>query len=78
MGSCPCPRCKITKEELPGLGSKSDMAIRVERVRTDNEERQNKVENARDLIYRDGYVVNSTRVDDLLKSESLVPTTVSR
>jgi len=67
------------KEEFPGLGSKSDMAIQVEQVHTNNEEWQNKVENTHDLIYlyHDGYVINSTQVDDLLKSESLVPTKVS-
>lgn len=46
-------------------------------ARRDTDERRAKVEQARSLIYGDGYAVNSTKVDDLLKSESLVPTLVS-
>jgi len=41
-----------------------------------DEDRQNRVRAARSLIYQQGYVVNSTHVDDLLKADSLVPTKV--
>ncbi|KAJ7166408.1 hypothetical protein C8R43DRAFT_1162986, partial [Mycena crocata] len=74
MGKCPCPRCKIAKEDLPGLGTPKDTAVRVEQVRRDDTARRDKVAEARKLIYEDGYVVNSTKVDDILKEESLVPT----
>lgn len=77
MGNFPCPRCKIAKTQLPGLGTVTDMKIRQEGIRVDTQ-RQTKVAAARKLIYEDGYVVNSKRVDDLLKDESLVPTTVSQ
>ncbi|KAJ6525271.1 hypothetical protein DFH09DRAFT_1329080 [Mycena vulgaris] len=50
------------------------MAIQVEQVRRDDAARREKVTEARKLIYEAGYVVNSTKVDDLLKSESMVPT----
>lgn len=76
MGSCPCPRCTVAKEDIPGLGTLVDMATRVEKRRADTADRQNRIEKARELIYKDGYVVNSTRVDDLLKVDSLVPTVV--
>lgn len=45
-------------------------------VRKDDEERQRKVREARDLIYKDNYVVDSVQVNELLKAESLVPTEV--
>ncbi|KAF8204209.1 hypothetical protein K438DRAFT_1964576 [Mycena galopus ATCC 62051] len=74
MGKCPCPRCKIVKEDIPNLGTPADTAVRVEQVRRDDATRRKKVPQARKYIYEDGYVVNSTKVDDLLKPESLVPT----
>lgn len=76
MGKCPCPHCKIAKEDIPNLGTDSDAAVRVEQVRRDDADRRQKVVDARKLIYERGYVVNSKKVDDLLKPESLVPTEV--
>ena len=43
----------------------------------DDKRRQEAVEAARELIYNDGYAVNSAKVEALLSSESLVPTRVS-
>ncbi|KAJ7076247.1 hypothetical protein B0H15DRAFT_790815 [Mycena belliarum] len=74
MGKCPCPRCKIAKEDIPDLGTDADAKVRVDAIRRDDSLRREKVAAARKLIYEDGYVVNSARVEDLLKSESLVPT----
>lgn len=76
MGDCPCVRCTITKSEIREVGTPEDMAVRIDQRRVDNEERQQKVESARQLIYKSGYVVNSDKVDKLLKSESLVATEV--
>ncbi|KIM42576.1 hypothetical protein M413DRAFT_408453 [Hebeloma cylindrosporum] len=76
-GQCPCPRCKVTKEEVSNVGKPSDMNIRKSRARKDDEDHQNRVRAARSLIYQKGYVVNSTYVDDLLKADSLVPTEAS-
>ncbi|KAI0039303.1 hypothetical protein FA95DRAFT_1451096, partial [Auriscalpium vulgare] len=73
-GSCPCPRCLISFDDIPGLGTAADTALRKDSVRYDDGLRRDLVATARDLIYNDGYVVNSTRVDELLKSQSLVPT----
>jgi len=43
----------------------------------DTQERQKKVDDARALIYKEGYSVNSVQVEALLKADSLVPTEVS-
>ncbi|KII90776.1 hypothetical protein PLICRDRAFT_697259 [Plicaturopsis crispa FD-325 SS-3] len=74
MGGCPCPRCKIRKDQIPGLATSADTAIRIDMARHDDDARRSKVSAARQKIYKDGYVVNSDHVDDLLKAESLVPT----
>lgn len=62
---------------IPGLGTQEDSAVRIDKARSDTADRRNKVEMARKFINVHGYVVNSDRVDDFLKSESLVPTVVS-
>lgn len=77
MGGCPCPRCTIPKEKIAGLGTRADQKIRVTHQRVDDEVRQSKVQQARDLVYTEGYVVTSQRVEEILKDESLVPTKVS-
>ena len=60
------------------LGSTRDRKLRRSNanVRVDDEARQRKVENARDIIYDQGFPVNSTHVEGFLKGESLVPTKV--
>jgi len=52
------------------------MEARQALARKDNIERRAKVEQARALIYEQGYAVNSIHVEALLKEESLVPTVV--
>ena len=54
------------------------MKIRTEKTRSDNQARRQKISDARDKIYKDGYVVNGTAIEDILKDESLVPTHVSQ
>ena len=76
-GQCPCPRCKVTKEEVSNVGMPPDMEIRQSRAWKDDEDHQNWVKAAWSLIYQKGYVVNSTHVDDLLKVDSLVLTEAS-
>ena len=46
-------------------------------ARADDDARRRKVSTARAAIYDKGYAVNSEAVENLLKEESLVPTTVS-
>ncbi|PBK60412.1 hypothetical protein ARMSODRAFT_898121 [Armillaria solidipes] len=74
MGGCPCPRCKIRKEVIRGVGTDADLKFRKENARQDNDEWRQKVDDARKLIYEDGYAVNSAKVEEILKDESLVPT----
>jgi hypothetical protein len=45
-------------------------------ARVDNDSRRRKIGIARDIIYQMNYAVNSKRVDDILKAESLAPTSV--
>lgn len=75
-GRCPCPRCKITKDNISGVATPDDMAARENLRRVDTDDRRKKVHDARKLIYEEGYVPNSTHVENLLKEESLVPTEV--
>ncbi|KAJ3569072.1 hypothetical protein NP233_g5289 [Leucocoprinus birnbaumii] len=73
LGGCPCPRCKIKKDQICDLGTDSDNAI-WEDVRCDNKERQNLVEKARNLIFKKAKGVASACVEKLLKPLSMVPT----
>ncbi|KAG5634352.1 hypothetical protein H0H81_002284 [Sphagnurus paluster] len=74
MGQYPSPRCKVNKDNIPNLGTIEDMETRRNHRRRDDEDRHSRVLKARELIYEKGYIVNSERVDELLKDESLVPT----
>lgn len=76
MGGCPCPRCLIPKDQIPGLGTELDIDWRTQQVQTDDAAHQLKVKEARNIIYNKGYVVNSSKIDELLKAESYVPTEV--
>ena len=64
-------------DEIPQLGTPSDHARWVEAARQDDVPRRDKVERAISLIHDHGYVVNSERVENKLKDQSLVPTKVS-
>lgn len=74
---CPCPHCLVTFDQIPAIGTPEDEALRAQSRRVDTKERQDAVQKARNIIYEDGYVVNSTLVDNILKDQSLVPTVVS-
>ena len=78
MGLCPCPRCLVEKKDIHLLGTAQDMRTRTYKLRADDDTRRQKVVEARKRMYEDGRVVGSVAVEELLKEESLVPTTVSR
>ena len=80
LPSClpPCPRCLVIKTRLEGVGTKQDHETRTRNVRVDDLQRQVRVDIARDLIYRNGFGVASTRVNDILKEHSYVPTPVNQ
>lgn len=75
MGICPCPRCLIKKTELPALGTLQDDKRR-KKLRVNNYHLRTKVAITRGIIYGKGTPVYADAVNDILKSESLVPTTV--
>ncbi|KAI4293623.1 hypothetical protein K525DRAFT_214444, partial [Schizophyllum commune Loenen D] len=72
-GNCPCTRCTVSKDQIRDLGSTTDRDIRTSRQRQDNRECREKVEEARKIIYDQGYAVTSEKVEEKLKAESYVP-----
>lgn len=60
------------------MGTPEDMMIRREQCRKDDQERRKKIDDARVIIHRHHYNVNTDEVERLLKPTSLVPTVVSR
>jgi hypothetical protein len=75
LGGCPCPRCLIPKERIQNMGMPRDRTQRVTLGR-DDERRGMMVNKARSLIYEENYAVGSARVEQILKSQSWVPTSV--
>ncbi|KAG9120845.1 hypothetical protein FRC07_003499 [Ceratobasidium sp. 392] len=73
-GQCLCPRCLVQKSSAGQVGTPSDMNTRKFKRRKDNKKYRDKINQARNLIYNHGRVVQSKAVEDLLKSESYVPT----
>ena len=76
LGACPCPRCLILKSHTHLLATESDLRQRILLSRTDTAQRREKIMSARKLIYEKHYAVDASHVEELLKDESLVPTTV--
>jgi hypothetical protein len=76
MGTCPCPRCLIPKTRVCNLGMPRDRQQRETLARISDARHLSLVESARKIIYVNNRTVNSTFVENLLKEESLVPTTV--
>lgn len=76
LGNCPCPRCLVSKDQIPLVATETDMLRRQSFMRKDTPERQEKVAAAREFIYEGQYVVDAAQVERLLKDESLVPTEV--
>ncbi|KAJ3549152.1 hypothetical protein NMY22_g988 [Coprinellus aureogranulatus] len=72
IGECPCPRCFIKLGEIAQLGTEDDETRRGQK-RVDDDERREKVEKARALIYDKNYAVDADKVNDLLQPTSLVP-----
>ena len=64
-------------EHVPEMGTPNDMRRRQQLVRTDDNSQQEKVLCAQELIYERNYAVNTLKIEELLRDQSLVPTTVS-
>lgn len=75
-GQHPCPHCLVTFKEIPQVGTEDDRRVRIESARKDDGVRNSLVDEARRLIYGQGYSVTSDKVEDLLKAISAVPTVV--
>jgi hypothetical protein len=76
LGRCPCPRCEIQKVHVGGLGTNVDRQRR-DHERTDTPSRIARIDAARKAIFEKGAGVSSTRVENILKERSEVPTHVS-
>jgi hypothetical protein len=72
-----CPVCLCRKGQVFRLGMASDMKIRNKKYREASEHLRQRIQIARKIIYKDGYVVNSTVLDPFLKEGSYVTTDVS-
>ena len=72
-GLCPCPRCLVPKTHLDRLGLKLDIKNRLTQFR---QYMANKVKAARHIIYQLACPITGTKVEDLLKPFSGVPTEV--
>ncbi|KAF7371414.1 hypothetical protein MSAN_00778200 [Mycena sanguinolenta] len=70
-GICPCPRCLTPKSQLHLMGLVRDITARVSKAR---QYLADKIRTARRFIYQLGVAIGSTRVEDLLKETSSVPT----
>ncbi|KAF7372464.1 C2H2-type domain-containing protein [Mycena venus] len=70
-GFCLCPRCLVEKGNVDKMGTPSDMRSRLTRIRTYF---WDKVQQARDAIYKAAFAVTSDWVENILKEYSLVPT----
>jgi hypothetical protein len=76
-GLCTCPRCLARKPELSQFGTQLDIVRRMSLARVDNHAARRDIEDARHKIYKGKYSVNAKVVEELLKGESRVPTSVS-
>ena len=76
LGKCPCPRCLIPKSHTHLLTTESDLLQCKVLSRSDTAHCHEKITSARKLIYKKHYAVDGMQVEELLKDESLVPTTV--
>ena len=75
-GACPCHRCLIKKSELSNMGTPIDDRQCIQQ-RIDCEDRRRElVSDARREIFENNYAVDGTKVEGLLKSQSLVPVDV--
>ncbi|KDN41261.1 hypothetical protein RSAG8_07530, partial [Rhizoctonia solani AG-8 WAC10335] len=70
----PCPRCLIPQSQFIYMGLPSDMHRRQALKRIDTKERNDRVREARSIIYDEGRAITSSRVEGLLRSVSYVPT----
>jgi hypothetical protein len=76
LGSCPCPRCRIPLNRAHCFEMARDRSQRVSLARIDDKDRRFRITTARQHIYEKKKRVNGAAINQLLKVDSLVPTTV--
>lgn len=76
LSLCPCPRCLLLKSQIPMIGTKTDTKQRINLARVDSEDRREKIEHARKLMFEGGVNITSDKIERLLRPTSLVPTRV--
>jgi hypothetical protein len=74
LSLCPCPRCLVLKSRIPMIGSKTDSKQRISLARVDSAGRRKKIEIARKLMFEEGVNITSSKIDNILRPTSLVPT----
>lgn len=78
LSLCPCPRCLLLKSRIPMIGTKTDVKQRIKLARVDTQNRRNKIELARRMMFEGGVNITSERIETVLRPTSLVPTRVGR
>jgi len=77
LGSFPCPRCLVKKDDIWKIGSKADHYTRETKARVDDNPVQYMINKARECLFVKGLNITSAVVRRLLTLKSLVPTVVS-
>ncbi|KAF6749073.1 hypothetical protein DFP72DRAFT_852928 [Ephemerocybe angulata] len=76
LGTYLCPRCEVTKADVPAMGQRRDLRRRVRLVRVDNSSRRERVEQVREFLYNKKYrySILSKAVESRLSHGSLAAT----
>ncbi|GAB1528441.1 hypothetical protein RhiTH_011635 [Rhizoctonia solani] len=74
LGVCLCPRCLAKKGLASKLGTSHNTLVQVSKRRVESTKRIKKIQEAQQLIYDLGHLVQSKQVEALLQAESYVPT----
>jgi hypothetical protein len=72
-GGYPCPRCYMKKQDMFQMGSITDMAARLAKIRIDSDWLQDNIDKARHKIYKGGLAIANPTVESLLKPWGLTP-----
>ena len=78
LALCPCPRCLLLKSRIPMIGTKTDAKQRINLARVDSQDRRNKIELVRRMMFEGGVNITSERIETFLRPTLLVPTRVCR
>ena len=74
---CPCPRCLVPKPKLSQFGTQMDKIERKSLAHVDSHDKRREIDMVRRKIYKAKFSVNSKAVEEALKGESRVPSSVN-